>query len=85
MDSASDISPCVASSPVATGMGGAAVASFSPDLFAGPRGDPLMMVAPEDNGFQAASFNGGAVAEAFEVSADGPAGPVAVTTGAVPS
>jgi hypothetical protein len=38
---------------------GAAVASFGPDLFAGPRGDPLVMVTPGDDGFQAASFNGG--------------------------
>lgn len=38
---------------------GTAVASFSPDLFAGPRGDPLVMVTPGDNGFQPASFNDG--------------------------
>jgi hypothetical protein len=38
---------------------GTAVASFGPDLLAGPRGEPIVMAVPGDNGFQPASFNEG--------------------------
>jgi len=44
---------------------GAAVTSLSPDLLAGPHGEPLVMVTPGDSGFQAASLDGGSCGTTF--------------------
>ena len=54
---------------------GLAAASLSPNLLAGPGGDPLILIAPADASLQAANFDGEACASSLlfagPLSADG--------------